>query len=158
MQLDYGLVRLLYTVLGMDNKAIADTLRVYPEVVALAIQQDLKLTEKDREAYSNLTTQEKLRVFDVERVLLFASRYAVIEAQLLDKVAYCLQGMTEESITPKDLRTLAAVVTSLRQPIYGKNEDVEQLYSAESAQSCEQRARDAIAKLDEMRARRGGVQ
>lgn len=158
MQLDYGLVRLFYTVLGMDNKAIADTLRVHPEVVALAIQQDLKLTEKDREACSNMTTQEKLRVFDVERVLLFASRYAVIEAQLLDKVAYCLQGVTEESITPKDLRTLAAVVTSLRQPIYGKNEDVEQLYSAESAQSCEQRARDAIAKLDEMRARRGGVQ
>lgn len=158
MRLDYGLVRLLYTVLGMDNKAIADTLRVYPEVVTLAIQQDLKLTEKDREAYSNLTTQEKLRVFDAERVLLFASRYAVIEAQLLDKVAHCLQGMTGESITPKDLRTLSAVVTSLRQPIYGKSEDVEQLYSAESAQSCEQRARDAIAKLDEMRARRGAVQ
>lgn len=158
MQLDYGLIRLLYTVLGMDKKAIAEALGVYQEVVTLVIQQDLKLTPRDQEPYKTLTTQERLRVFDAERIILFSSRYAVIESQLLDKVACCLQGMAEESITPKALRTLAAVVSTLRQPVYGKNEDVEQLCSAESAQSCEQRAREAIAKLDEMRAHRGGVQ
>lgn len=151
--LDYQLIRLLFVVFSMDVEEIAAQLNENVHVVRLAVFSDMKLKVEDREAYESMPLQERVKVFDLERLQAFQARYVILESTILGKVQSLLASMDDDVLNPSTLSSLAKTLQTLRAPVY-KEYDTEDLELRKSAKDCEAQAKLAIERLDQIRAQR----
>ena len=151
--IDYPLIKLLYTVFGLTAKEIATALGEYEAIIDVAIRKDLGLTEADRLTYDKVPLQERLKIFDLERMKAFQVKYTLLEAQLLGGIQRVLNTVDEDALSPQTLNSLARTLNLLRAPVF-KDYDTEDALARKSALDCESQARAAIARLDEIRAKR----
>ena len=154
--IDYPLIKLLYTVFGFTVEEIARALCEHVVIIETAVRKDLKLTEADRLTYDKVPLQERLKIFDLERMKAFQVRYAMLESELLAKMQSYMNSMQDEMVTPQVLNSLAKTLVTLRAPVF-KDYDTEDALVRKSAVDCEAQARAAITRLDELRKKRAAA-
>lgn len=153
--LDYDFVKLLYVVMSQTPKQISALTGWHVSVVELALFTDLKLRPEDQKPYTDMPLADRLKILDLERRQAFWRRYLLIESRIVDKTLTYLNNLPDEAISPKDLRTLAQVVTSMRAPAYSPEGAAELGEQSRTSVDCEARAREAAERLDALRAARG---
>lgn len=151
--IDYPLIKLFYTIFGLTVADIAKATGEHEMVIATAVYKDLKLTEADRLTYDKVPLQERIKIFDLERIKAFQVRYTLLESRLLTRMQEILESVPDDAVTPQMLSTLSKTLVTLRAPIFRDSYD-DDIMVRKSAVDCEAQARAAINRLDELRARR----